>query len=82
MLKYMLMMFFYFLKIIFDISTSKQFKTYKPYQILTKKNFEFYENAVSTAFPNASNHCLDSREAVGFQDGEGRLVLILFTCQA
>jgi len=23
--------FFYFLKIIFDISTSKQFKTYKPY---------------------------------------------------
>ncbi|KAI5584208.1 hypothetical protein BDE02_06G065200 [Populus trichocarpa] len=27
----MLMMFFYFLKIIFDISTSKRSKTYKPY---------------------------------------------------
>uniref|UniRef100_A0A3N7G2W2 Uncharacterized protein n=1 Tax=Populus trichocarpa TaxID=3694 RepID=A0A3N7G2W2_POPTR len=25
------LMFFYFLKIIFDISTSKRFKTYKPY---------------------------------------------------
>jgi len=31
------MMFFYFLKIIFDISTSKQSKKYKPYLILTKK---------------------------------------------
>jgi len=28
--------FFYFLKIIFNISTSKQFKKYKPYLILTK----------------------------------------------
>ncbi|KAI9390744.1 hypothetical protein POPTR_008G223332v4 [Populus trichocarpa] len=27
----MSMMFFYFLKIIFDISTSKRSKTYKPY---------------------------------------------------
>jgi hypothetical protein len=31
------MMFFNFLKIIFDISTSKQFKKYKPHLILTKK---------------------------------------------
>ncbi|KAI9376939.1 hypothetical protein POPTR_019G004102v4 [Populus trichocarpa] len=31
MSKYMPMMFFHFLKIIFDISTSKQSKTYKPY---------------------------------------------------
>jgi len=30
--------FFYFLKIIFDISTSKRFKKYKPHSILTKKN--------------------------------------------
>jgi hypothetical protein len=37
MLKYMSMMFYYFLKIIFDISTSKQFKKYKPHLILTKK---------------------------------------------
>jgi hypothetical protein len=29
--------FFYFLKIIFDISTSKQSKKYKPHLILTKK---------------------------------------------
>jgi len=35
MLKYM--MFFYFLKIIFNISTSKRFKKYKPHLILTKK---------------------------------------------
>jgi len=33
--------FFYFLKIIFDISTSKQFKTYKSYLILIKKNSKF-----------------------------------------
>jgi len=30
-------MFFYFLKIIFDISTSKRFKRYKPHSILAKK---------------------------------------------
>jgi len=30
--------FFYFLKIIFDISTSKWSKKYKPYSILKKKN--------------------------------------------
>jgi len=30
-------MFFYFLKIIFDISISKRFKKYKPYSILAKK---------------------------------------------
>ncbi|KAL9345689.1 hypothetical protein Peur_060542 [Populus x canadensis] len=37
----MSMMFFYFLKIIFDISTSKRSKTYKPYSILVKKNLKF-----------------------------------------
>jgi hypothetical protein len=30
-------MFFHFLKIIFDISTSKRSKKYKPHSILTKK---------------------------------------------
>jgi hypothetical protein len=30
-------MFFYFLKIIFDISTSKRSKKYKPHSILAKK---------------------------------------------
>jgi hypothetical protein len=33
----MSMMFFYFLKIIFDISTSKRSKRYKPHSILAKK---------------------------------------------
>jgi hypothetical protein len=31
--------FFYFLKIIFNISTSKRSKKYKPHSILTKKKF-------------------------------------------
>jgi hypothetical protein len=31
------MIFFYFLKIIFDISTSKRSKKYKPHSILAKK---------------------------------------------
>jgi hypothetical protein len=31
------MMFFYFLKIIFDISTLKRSKKYKPHSILAKK---------------------------------------------
>jgi hypothetical protein len=33
--------FFYFLKIIFDINTSKRSKKYKPHSILTKKKFKF-----------------------------------------
>jgi len=40
-------MFFYFLKIIFDINTSKRSKTYKTYEILAKKKIEFFGN-----FPN------------------------------
>jgi hypothetical protein len=46
MLKYMPMMFFYFLKIIFDISTSKQSKKYKPHSILTKKNLKFGQKQI------------------------------------
>jgi hypothetical protein len=38
-------MFFYFLKIIFDISTSKQFKNYKPHSILIKKKNRFNRKA-------------------------------------
>jgi len=34
-------MFFYFLKIIFDISTSKRSKRYKPHSILAKKKKKF-----------------------------------------
>jgi len=40
--------FFYFLKIIFNISTSKRFKKYKSHSILTKKNFKFSESQVET----------------------------------
>jgi len=54
--------FFYFLKIIFNINTSKRSKTYKPYSILVKiKNFKIFENATTATFPNIilelkSNH--------------------------
>jgi hypothetical protein len=49
----MSMMFFHFLKIIFDISTSKRSKKYKPHLILAKKKkFEIWSNAGSTAEPN------------------------------
>jgi len=50
------MIFFYFLKIIFDISTSKQFKTYKSYSILVKKKFKIFKNAAATAFLNIVQH--------------------------
>jgi hypothetical protein len=37
------MMFFYFLKIIFDISTTKRSKRYKPHSILAKKKKKKFE---------------------------------------
>jgi len=37
----MQMIFFYFLKIIFNISTSKRSKKYKPHSILVKKKKKF-----------------------------------------
>ncbi|KAL9396463.1 hypothetical protein Peur_010716 [Populus x canadensis] len=40
------MMFFYFLKIIFDISTSKRSKKYKPHSILAKKKLKFGQTQV------------------------------------
>jgi len=46
------MMFFYFLKIIFDINTSKRSKKYKPHSILAKKKFKFGGNAGTNAVPN------------------------------
>jgi len=43
------MMFFYFLKIIFNISTSKRSKKYKPHSILAKKkNSKFGETQDET----------------------------------
>jgi hypothetical protein len=45
----MSMMFFHFLKIIFDISTSKRSKKYKPHSILVKKkNLKFDETQLQT----------------------------------
>ena len=46
------MMFFYFLKIIFDISTSKRSKKYKPHSIFKKKKFKFERNTGTNAIPN------------------------------
>jgi hypothetical protein len=45
--------FFYFLKIIFDISTSKRSKKYKPHSILVKKkkNSNLKETQVQTQYP-------------------------------
>jgi len=48
----MSMMFFHFLKIIFDIITSKRSKKYKPQSILVKKKIKILSNAGSTAEPN------------------------------
>jgi len=42
--------FFYFLKIIFDISTSKRSKKYKPHLILAKKNFKFNKTQLQTQY--------------------------------
>jgi hypothetical protein len=44
--------FFYFLKIIFDISTSKRSKKYKPHSILAKKkiNSNLDETQVQTQY--------------------------------
>jgi hypothetical protein len=52
----MSMMFFYFLKIIFDISISKQSKKYKLHLILTKKkNLKFNQTQVE---PDRQYHTL------------------------
>ena len=44
----MSMMFFHFLKIIFDISTSKRSKKYKSHLILIKKKLKFDETPFGT----------------------------------
>jgi hypothetical protein len=50
--------FFYFLKIIFDISTSKRSKTYKSYSILIKKKFQnFLERSRSHVPKRSHNKC-------------------------
>jgi hypothetical protein len=50
------MMFFHFLKIIFDISTSKRSKKYKPHSILTKKlNLKFDQTQVQSQSQTGSS---------------------------
>ena len=44
MIKYIKIIFFYFFKIIFEISTSKQSKTYNFFLIFSKNNFKFLKN--------------------------------------
>jgi hypothetical protein len=44
--KYILIIFFNFLKIIFDINTSKRSKKYKSHSILEKKNLKFNQTQV------------------------------------
>jgi hypothetical protein len=51
------MIFFYFLKIIFDISTSKRSKKYKPHSILAKKkNSNLEETQVQTQYQTFPYH--------------------------
>ena len=50
----MSMIFFYFLKIIFDISTSKRSKKYKPHSILVKKKSKFDETQLQTQYQTVS----------------------------
>jgi hypothetical protein len=53
----MSMMFFYFLKIIFDISTSKRSKKYKPHSILAKnKNLKFGQKQVQPQSQTGSKY--------------------------
>jgi hypothetical protein len=57
----MSMMFFHFLKIIFEISTSKRFKKYKPHSILAKKKkLKFSQTQVQPQSQTGSNRsCQD-----------------------
>jgi hypothetical protein len=58
------MMFFHFLKIIFDISTSKRSKKYKPHSILTKKNkLKFSQKQVQ---PQSQTGSKTSRQELSF----------------
>jgi hypothetical protein len=43
---------FYFLKFIFDIRTSKQFKNTNKKLILSQKKFKFWANNILAAMPN------------------------------
>jgi hypothetical protein len=53
------MMFFYFLKIIFDINTLKRSKKYKPHSILAKtKNLKFGQKQVQPQSLTDSGHQL------------------------
>jgi hypothetical protein len=52
------MMFFYFLKIIFDISTSKRSKRYKPHSILANK--KKFQNLIKRSYKRNTKRCRSS----------------------
>jgi hypothetical protein len=61
------MMFFHFLKIIFNISTSKRFKKYKPHLILTKKKILIWSKTGSIAEPNKLLAYYDNAEVCRYK---------------
>jgi len=54
--------FFHFLKIIFDISTSKQSKKYKPHSILTQKKLKFSQMQVQSQSQTGSKSIMPGLE--------------------
>jgi hypothetical protein len=58
--------FFYFLKIIFDISILKRSKKYKPHSILVKKKLKFNQTQVQPHSQTDANSVLRSKTQVYF----------------
>jgi N6-adenosine-specific RNA methylase IME4 len=75
------MMFFYFLKIIFNISTSKRSKKYKPHSILAKKKkSKFGETQVETHSQTDSKTSQNNKELhkIKTQLLQQNILLIIF----
>jgi hypothetical protein len=58
----MSMMFFHFLKIIFDISTSKRSKKYKPHSILAKK--KKIQNLMKRSYKRNVKRTLNAKDII------------------
>jgi len=61
------MMFFHFLKIIFDISTSKRYKKYKPHSILAKKKILKFDEKQVEQQSQTGSHSLIHFSHVSFK---------------
>jgi hypothetical protein len=59
------MIFFYFLKIIFDINISKRFKIHKSYLILIKKNSKYLETQPQPGSRHSHNRLVGAITADG-----------------